>query len=97
MPLAWAHAEHIKLLRSLKDGVVFDLPPQAAQRYVRDKQKTSLQSWRLSAQAEIVFEGRILRIELLEPGTVRWSSDNWQTSNDMTVRATHRKAGGLIS
>ena len=28
MPLVWAHAEHIKLLRSLRDGAVFDMPPQ---------------------------------------------------------------------
>ena len=28
MPLVWAHAEHIKLLRSLADGAVFDRPPQ---------------------------------------------------------------------
>ena len=28
MPLVWAHAEHIKLLRSLRDGGVFDMPPR---------------------------------------------------------------------
>ena len=28
MPLVWAHAEHIKLLRSLREGRVFDMPPQ---------------------------------------------------------------------
>ena len=28
MPLVWAHAEHIKLLRSLRDNAVFDMPPQ---------------------------------------------------------------------
>ena len=28
MPLVWAHAEHIKLLRSLADGQVYDMPPQ---------------------------------------------------------------------
>jgi glucoamylase len=33
MPLVWAHAEHVKLLRSLKDGRVFDMPPEPAQRY----------------------------------------------------------------
>ncbi len=27
MPLVWAHAEYIKLLRSLRDGSVFDTPP----------------------------------------------------------------------
>lgn len=33
MPLAWAHAEYLKLLRSLRDGKVFDLPAAPAQRY----------------------------------------------------------------
>ena len=28
MPLVWAHAEHIKLLRSLREERVFDMPPQ---------------------------------------------------------------------
>src|SRR5258705_4386508 len=27
-PLVWAHAEYIKLVRSLKDGKLFDQPPQ---------------------------------------------------------------------
>ena len=34
MPLVWAHAEHIKLLRSLRDGAVFDRPPQTVRRYL---------------------------------------------------------------
>ena len=34
MPLAWAHAEYLKLRRSLQDGCVFDLPPQTVKRYV---------------------------------------------------------------
>ena len=28
MPLVWAHAEYVKLRRSLEDGQVFDMPPQ---------------------------------------------------------------------
>lgn len=35
MPLVWAHAEYLKLLRSLHDGAVFDLPPQTVERYLR--------------------------------------------------------------
>lgn len=34
MPLVWAHAEYVKLLRSLRDGRVFDMPPQTVQRYL---------------------------------------------------------------
>jgi len=33
MPLVWAHAEYIKLRRSLKENRVFDMPPQPVQRY----------------------------------------------------------------
>ncbi len=38
-PLVWAHAEHIKLLRSLQDGRVFDMPPQTASRYLKGESK----------------------------------------------------------
>ena len=34
MPLAWAHAEYLKLCRSLHDGKVFDLPAQTVERYL---------------------------------------------------------------
>ena len=34
-PLVWAHAEQLKLIRSIADGRVFDLPPRAFARYVR--------------------------------------------------------------
>src|ERR1019366_4676481 len=37
MPLVWAHAEYVKLRRSLRDGAVFDLPPQTVQRYLVDR------------------------------------------------------------
>jgi glucoamylase len=32
-PLCWAHAEYIKLLRSIRDGQVFDVIPPVAARY----------------------------------------------------------------
>jgi len=35
MPLVWAHAEYLKLKRSLLDSRVFDMPPQPVQRYLR--------------------------------------------------------------
>jgi glucoamylase len=34
MPLVWAHAEYLKLRRSLADGAVFDRPPQTVARYL---------------------------------------------------------------
>jgi glucoamylase len=37
MPLVWAHAEYLKLRRSLRDGRLFDQPPQTVQRYLKEK------------------------------------------------------------
>src|SRR5262249_8414335 len=51
MPLMWAHAEYIKLLRSLRDGVVFDLPPQTVQRYLVRKSASCVQSGVLATSA----------------------------------------------
>jgi glucoamylase len=34
MPLMWAHAENIKLLRSVSDDRVFDLVPEVSDRYL---------------------------------------------------------------
>jgi len=87
MPLAWAHAEHVKLLRSLKDGAVFDMPPQTA-RYTGGKHEVHVQSWRMNAKINNVVKGRRLRLELPEPATVRWSLDNWRAANDTTTSAT---------
>ena len=36
-PLVWAHSEYIKLRRSLRDGKIFDQPPQTVQRYQVEK------------------------------------------------------------
>jgi len=88
MPLAWAHAEHVKLLRSLKDGAVFDMPPQVARRCIGSKHEIHVQSWRMNAKMKNVVRGRRLRLELPEPAKVRWSSNNWRVVNDMATTAT---------
>lgn len=41
MPLVWAHAEYVKLVRSLRDGRIFDMPRQTYDRYVRARRSTS--------------------------------------------------------
>jgi glucoamylase len=44
----WAHAEYVKLLRSLRDGAIFDLPPQTVQRYLVEKTQPRCRDWRES-------------------------------------------------
>jgi len=92
MPLVWAHAEHIKLLRSLADGAVFDLPPQTVRRYQREKHAPRVQSWRPDWRTETVAAGRVLRVELPHPSVVSWSTNgstnDWRTRTDVTTHDT---------
>jgi glucoamylase len=41
----------------------------------------------MTSKIESLVEGRILRVELLESGTVRWSSDGW-TFDEVSAKAT---------
>ncbi|AMY02934.1 glucan 1,4-alpha-glucosidase [Mesorhizobium ciceri] len=82
MPLVWAHSEHIKLLRSLRDGAVFDMPPQGVKRYIEDKTVSPFRTWRFNNKIRTVPAGKTLRVELLAPATVHWSTDNWATAHD---------------
>ncbi len=88
MPLVWAHAEHIKLLRSLADGAVFDRPPQPARRYLREKRVARCWPWRPDWRTPSVPAGRTLRLDLPEPALVRWSTDAWETRNDVRTHDT---------
>jgi glucoamylase len=81
-PLVWAHAEYIKLRRSLVDGRIFDQPPQTVERYLEKKVSAQYFNWRFNNKPRTMPCGKKLRILLLEPAMVRWSFDNWQTAHD---------------
>jgi glucoamylase len=86
MPLVWAHAEYLKLKRSLNDGRVFDMPPQTVKRYLADKTVSPRMVWRFNHKIRSIPAGKILRIETLSPAMVHWSGDGWQTIQDVTAR-----------
>jgi len=88
MPLVWAHAEHIKLLRSLTDGAVFDRPPQPVRRYLRAKHVARVRPWRPDWRTPSVPAGRVLRLDLSQPALVHWSDDAWQTRHDLATEDT---------
>ncbi len=82
MPLTWAHAEHVKLLRSLADGRVFDMPPQPRQRYQIDGVRARHCVWRFNQKCRSLALGNMLRVEVLAAATIHWSSDGWRTVRD---------------
>jgi len=88
MPLVWAHAEYLKLQRSLRDGRVFDLPPQTVQRYGVEKTITPRRIWRFNHKIRSMPPGKILRVETLAPAIIHWSGDDWKTVNDAKTTDT---------
>jgi glucoamylase len=88
MPLVWAHAEHLKLVRSLHDGQVFDLPPQPVQRYQVEKITSPYRTWRFNHKCRSIPRRKTLRIEVLAPAMIHWSVDSWRTVTDTRTRDT---------
>jgi glucoamylase len=87
MPLVWAHAEYLKLQRALRDGRLFDLPPQTVQRYLTEKTVSAHMIWRFNHKIRSMPAGKTLRIETLAPASIHWSADGWITVQDTTTHA----------
>ncbi len=88
MPLVWAHSEHVKLLRSIANAAVFDMPPQTARRYVHATNIARVTPWRPGFQPDRLDPGRTLRIELPRPCVVLWSKDDWASSAERRTADT---------
>jgi glucoamylase len=82
-PLAWAHSEYLKLLRSLADGEVFDRIPLVAERYAVAQEKRTFtnhrQIYSAGRPARNVQAGHTLRIVDAERFRVVYTTDNWAT------------------
>ena len=88
MPLVWAHAEYLKLQRSLRDSRVYDMPAQVRQRYVLEHRRSPYGFWRFNHKLRTVAQGLRIRFEMLMPVLVHWSADDWQTTHDTSSRDT---------
>ena len=80
MPLVWAHAEYIKLRRSIREGKVFDMPPQTVERYVQRHVGSPYSIWRFNQKSRTMSPAKVLRVETLSPAVVNWSSDGWEST-----------------
>ena len=89
MPLVWAHAEYIKLARSIKDRRVFDMPSQTVVRYQTEKVASNLASWRFNQKIRVMPQGKNLRIEALARAVVHWTNDDWRTTKDSKTTDTN--------
>ena len=90
MPLVWAHAEYLKLLRSAVDGKVFDRIDPVYERYcdagARQRPRRNLEIYTRHRPIQRMGAGKELRI--LDEGMfeVVWSDDAWQTKHTTASR-----------
>jgi glucoamylase len=89
MPLMWAHAEYIKLLRSASDGRVFDLIPEVASRYIGDRKACQrFEIWKPNRQVRVVKKGYTLRFQVPAPFRLHWTGDEWRSVDDTASAPT---------
>lgn len=88
MPLMWAHAEYIKLLRSAADNQVFDFIPEVASRYRTRKGCRPIEVWKPTRRARTVRRGMTLRIQAPATFRLRWSANDWQDAQDTQSSGT---------
>ena len=92
MPLMWAHAEYIKLLRSSHDGKVYDAIPEVAARYLAKRGKRKqLAVWKPNRHVRFMRPGETLRVHGDAPFMLHWSIDGWKTVSDTASRSNSLK------
>ncbi len=89
MPLAWAHAEYITLLRSAADRKVFDHLPEVSDRYLRPRSVLRpLEIWKFNWRPRSVDPEATLRVIADQPFRLRVSDDDWHTTDDLDASET---------
>lgn len=83
MPLAWAHAEYLTLLRSIDDGQVFDRIPAVAARYQSSRVRgVPREVWKFNRQIREIKPGRTLRVQAGAEFVLHYSDDEWRSAQD---------------
>lgn len=88
MPLAWAHAEFIKLIVSRSLGRPFDRPEAVWTHYQAQRRGARCAFWWPHAQIRAIAVGTTLIVALPQEGSVRWGLDGWQTISETDAKET---------
>lgn len=82
MPLVWAHAEYLKLSKSMEQGRVFDMIDSVYDRYVIKKKQSKLSIWSFKNRFRWIERGRIIRFISDSQFTLHHSWDSWHSVRD---------------
>jgi glucoamylase len=91
VPLVWAHAEYLKLLRSAVDGKVFDRIDAVYERYCEPKNRKRLRSdleiYTRRRPIQKIAAGSTLRILDEKNFELTWTTDGWKTTHTAMSRS----------
>ena len=80
VPLLWAHAEYIKLLRSAADEQVYERVAEVADRYLKpDRKPGTHMVWSFGHPAHVYRPGEAIRLVANAAFEAHWSHDGWST------------------
>ncbi len=79
MPLVWAHAEYLKLVRSVQDGRVFDRIEAVEARYGAGPRPSTIEVWKQRRKISSISVGKTLRVIAADAFEVLYTTDNWLT------------------
>jgi glucoamylase len=82
MPLAWAHAEFVKLMISRQLGYPFDRPAAVWRRYGGRRPEAKRAIWYLHAPIGRIKNGIALIVALPRPARIHWGTNGWQNAAD---------------
>ncbi len=82
MPLVWAHAEYLQLVRSATDGRVFSLIAEVADRFRNGRKTAPLEIWKFNRQVRSLAAGGNLRIQTDASFRLHWTCDEWKQAHD---------------
>lgn len=93
IPLVWAHAEYIKLTRSIADGRVFDAIGPVRARYgaaarVRNGDHRPIEYWSQNRRVRRIPHGARLRIIAPASFDLEWTSTSWQERRRLSAAGT---------
>ena len=88
MPLAWAHAEFVKLLVSRQIGHPFGRPRTVWQRYRGRRPRAQYAFWWPHAAIGAMAAGAQLAVALPGPAVVHWGHDGWRRVADTATTDT---------
>jgi glucoamylase len=92
MPLAWAHAEFVKLAVSRTLGRPCDQPASVWQRYRGRRPPVSRAVWTENCPIDHIPAGAVLVVGIATAGQIEWTTQEWHTH---AVRATSDSGLGL--